>query len=129
MYRVECFAATYICGWHAGRIRNREITMCWTEMVVKFARDTQNLKSQQRAEGIMRRVGGRMKNKELAISFGEWVRNFRMYHSQQRAEGIMRRVGGRMKNKELAISFAEWSRNFRDAMVGDWRDRYSELQA
>ena len=34
-------------------------------------------KSRVRAEEVMRRVGGRMRNKELALNWAEWSRNYR----------------------------------------------------
>ena len=69
------------------------------------------------AEGLMRKVALKMKNKELAGCVTEW-RMTQQYQkaehmAQERGEQIMKRVGMRMLNRDLSDRFMIWSSSWR----------------
>ena len=97
---------------------------------------------QDRAELIMKRVGGRMRHKVTAMNFGEWLRNYRegmaeMWQhrnaqiqeeldtlrfefqmvTQAGAERIMKSVAMRILHKDLAAAAISWKTNWFEAVA------------
>ena len=85
-------------------------------------------KSQLRGEGIMRRVGARMRNMAAFGAIYIWREAQSADKAQKRAEGIMRRVGGRMRNRDLSLNWAEWYQNYKRDILGMWKGRAEKLQ-
>ena len=112
----------------AKRMMNGELAQKFITMRLKWEDDVRVRKAQERAEAIMKRVGGRWLNREASDCFREWNGKMVQEKSQQRAEAIMRRVGGRMRNKELALNWAEWYRNYKGDMKTMWLNRNARLQ-
>ena len=69
------------------------------------------------AEGLMRKVALKMKNKELAGCVREWRMTQQCekaeHMAQERGEQIMKRVGMRMLNRDLSDRFMIWSSSWR----------------
>ena len=85
--------------------------------------------AQERAERIMKRVGGRWKSREMSDAVQDWHGKQLEEKAAQRAEMVMKRVGARLRNKELALNWAEWARNFRSDRSTMWENRVAKLQA
>ena len=73
--------------------------------------------NQKRGESIMKRVGFRMLNKDLSISFCNWRDNQLEEKNRLRGEQIMRRVGARMLKKELTTNWDAWVQNYKENMI------------
>jgi len=72
----------------------------------------------ERGKAIMRRVGGRWRNREASDAVREWHAKQVEAKQRGRGEAIMRRVGGRWLHKELAMNFSEWVRNYKSHLSG-----------
>ena len=59
------------------RVGLRMLNRGLSDAVMEWRDQQVEEKSRLRGEGIMRRVGGRMRNKELALNYAEWVRNYK----------------------------------------------------
>lgn len=95
--------------------------------------------SQIRGERIMRRVGGRWKNRGLSDAVLEWraaqVMEVKAKLAMARGEAKMRNVALRIKNREVAAGLIAWQMNFREnrnearqqrvcrRIAGRWRNR------
>ena len=119
------------------RLLNRDKSDCvvmWRQAQVADYR-------RERAELIMRRVGGRMRHKDKAMNFTEWVRNYRngmaamwqnrnaklqeefdtlqleyQMATQAGAERIMKNVAMKILHQDLAAALVMWKQNYAEAM-------------
>ena len=98
------------------RLMNRDIA----DATVKWKL---NWHDDKRAQALMKKVGGRMKNKELWDNFKCWFDNKTEADEQRRAEMVCRRVAARWMKKDLVESVRQWQSNTRNGEVTLWQQR------
>ena len=59
------------------RVGLRMLNRGTSDAIMEWRSQQVEEKSRLRGEGIMKRVGGRMRNRELALNWVEWVRNYK----------------------------------------------------
>ena len=112
----------------AKRMMNGELAqgvIIWHENQVTEKRERE---SRERGERIMKRVGGRWRNQEVALNFQEWRMKQVEERDRERGERIMKRVGGRWRNQEVAMNWQEWYTNFKADRDQMWKNRFSKLE-
>ena len=77
------------------RVGLRMLNRGLSDAVMEWRDQQVEEKSRLRGEGIMRRVGGRMRNKELALNYAEWVRNYKA--------GILEMWQNRAQNTKIEL--------------------------
>ena len=107
----------------AQRLMNREVASA----IVVWRAQYDEVKSRERGEAILKRVGLRMLNRGTSDAVMEWRGQHMEVKNRLRGEGIMMRVGSRMRNKEVALNWAEWVRNYKAGILTMWQNRHRNL--
>merc|ERR1719272_1697185 len=110
-----------IKNWQASAVHG--VLEMWQQRAEKWELKSNELEltlaitAQTGAEGLMRKVALKMKNKELAGCVREWRMTQQCekaeHMAQERGEQIMKRVGMRMLNRDLSDRFMIWSSSWR----------------